>query len=142
MNRRPARTALALACLLTATAAGAQARLRDIGRTEFETSCAGCHGASAKGDGPLKAWLLKAPSDLTLLAQRNGGVFPFQQVREVIDGRTPTEIGPHGSREMPIWGSVYRGQAITPGEGELSPEWTATLKLMALTDYLARIQVR
>lgn len=117
----------------------------DLGKREYATSCAGCHGATAKGDGPLAKHLVKAPTDLTTLARRNTqnpGVYPALRVLETIDGRTSPEIGPHGSREMPIWGTVYRSQAMEPGAGELSPGWYARGRLIALMEYIARIQVR
>ncbi len=114
----------------------------DLGRYEYTNSCASCHGASAKGDGPLARHLVKVPSDLTTLLRRNGGVFPSARVFETIDGRSAIEFGPHGSREMPVWGNIYRAQAIQPGEGELSPDWYARSRMTALVDYLARIQAR
>ena len=46
--------------------------------------------------------------DLRYLSQRNGGVFPSQFVRDVIDGReTRASHGPPG---MPAWGSVFSAQ--------------------------------
>lgn len=124
--------------LLLAAAAQAQP-VADFGRTEFETSCAGCHGVSGKGDGPVARYLTRAPSDLTTLTRRHGGVFPSQRIYETIDGRS-VDIGPHGSREMPVWGRVFRSQAMEPGAGEASPGVTARSRLMALMDHLVRIQ--
>mgnify|MGYP000935158914 FL=1 len=129
----------ALCSLCFVAAAGAQP-VPDLGKTAFETSCSGCHGGSAKGNGPVAKFLIQAPSDLTTLARRNGGVFPFQRVYETIDGRTVVDIGPHGSRDMPIWGRVYRSMALEPGAGEASPGATARARMGSLMDYLARIQ--
>ena len=129
----------ALCSLCFVAAAGAQP-LPDLGKTEFETSCSGCHGGSAKGNGPVAKFLVQAPSDLTTLARRNGGVFPFQRVYETIDGRTVVDIGPHGSRDMPVWGRVYRSVAPGPGAGEASPGATARARMGSLMDYLARTQ--
>ena len=67
-------------------------------------------------------------------------MFPSQRIYETIDGRTSIEIGPHGSREMPIWGRVYRSLAMEPGAGEASPGITARGRMAALMDYLVRIQ--
>ena len=97
-------------------------------------------GMTGKGNGPLKFFLTTLPADLTLLSRRNDGLFPFQRVMEVIDGRTGPTASPHGSREMPVWGKVYRDEASAAGD--YPPEWAARVKLMALTDYLARIQER
>lgn len=129
----------ALAALVLAHGASAQGRV-DLGKREFDNSCASCHGPMAKGDGPMVKYLVAQPSDLTTLARRNGGVFPVQRVTDTIDGRGSVEIGAHGSREMPVWGTVYRSQAIQPGEGELSPDWYARNRIAALVDYLARVQ--
>lgn len=53
---------------------------------------------------------MKPPPTLTRLQRNNGGVFPFDHVYQVIDGRK--EVLVHGPREMPVWGSVYR---VEPG---------------------------
>jgi mono/diheme cytochrome c family protein len=127
----------ATALCLMATSACAQT---DLGKREFETSCASCHGVSARGNGVLAKHLNTAPSDLTVLTRRNGGVFPAQRVSDTIDGRSSVDVGPHGAREMPVWGVIYRAQALQPGEGELSPGWYARGRVLMLVDYLARIQ--
>lgn len=108
----------------------------DIGKSEYEASCASCHGVSGKGDGALYKQLVTPPSDLTTLLKRNGGVFPSQRVREAIDGRRSSEIGPHGLREMPVWGRIYRDEDTQPYELH------ARVRIDALIDYLARIQVK
>ena len=122
----------------------------DMGKSIYQDSCASCHGTAGKGDGPLKAYLVKAPSDLTTLTQRNHGTFPQQRVWEVIDGRSSTEAGPHGSREMPIWGNEFKAQSDRApwwgmpygGLHRGGPEWHVHQKISALVDYLARIQAR
>jgi mono/diheme cytochrome c family protein len=111
----------------------AQSRV-DFGQREYLSSCASCHGVSGKGDGVLVRHLVKAPSDLTLLSRGNGGVFPTQRVWEMIDGGTSTDIGPHGSREMPVWGNVFRS------EDPQAPEGYARSRMAFVLDYLARIQ--
>ena len=111
----------------------AQVRL-DLGKSEYESSCASCHGVSGKGDGAMVGMLTKPPSDLTTLARRNGGVFPVQRVSEMIDGRTSVMIGSHGAREMPVWGHVYRSEDTQPRDLH------ARNRISSLVDYLARIQ--
>jgi mono/diheme cytochrome c family protein len=111
----------------------AQVRL-DLGKSEYESSCASCHGVSGKGDGAMVGMLTKPPSDLTTLAKRNGGVFPVQRISEMIDGRTSVMIGSHGAREMPVWGHVYRSEDTQPRDLH------ARNRISALVDYLARIQ--
>ena len=39
----------------------------DMGKTIYQDNCASCHGATGKGDGALKAYLVKAPSDMTTI---------------------------------------------------------------------------
>ena len=106
----------------------------DFGHREYVASCASCHGASGKGDGVMFKYLVKPPSDLTTLVKRNGGVFPSQRVWETIDGRASTDIGPHGSREMPVWGQIYRSEDTQPRDLH------ARIRITSLIDYLARIQ--
>lgn len=135
--------ALFCACaLFVAGAAGAEAT-PDRGEREFASSCAVCHGAEAKGDGPLRPFLVKPPSDLTTLARRNGGKFPTRDVMDVIDGRAAESIGSHGSRAMPVWGRVYLEQAEEDAERtKLHPEWSVRARIIALLDYLGRVQVK
>ena len=111
----------------------AQGRV-DLGKSEYESSCASCHGLSGKGDGVMTSQLTKPPSDLTTLTKRNGGVFPVQRISEMIDGRTSVVIGSHGAREMPVWGHVYRSEDTQPRDLH------ARNRISSLVDYLSRIQ--
>jgi len=70
---------------------------------EYQSSCAACHGIDAKGAGPVSKELKTPPTDLTVLSKKNNGVFPYDMVYQVIDGRNST-IASHGTHEMPIWG--------------------------------------
>ena len=128
-----------------------QAQLNyDMGKSVYQDNCATCHGATGKGDGPLKAYLVKPPSDLTTITQRNHGTFPHQRVWEVIDGRSSADPGPHGSREMPIWGNEFKTQPERApwwgmpygGMHRGGSEWQVNQRISALVDYLSRIQVR
>lgn len=130
-----------LGATVLAAAAGAcwaQTDSADIGRLEFEGNCASCHGLQGKGDGPMKFYLTKAPSDLTTVARRNGGVFPVQLMWEVIDGRAT--LGAHGGRDMPVWGTVFRRQAAQQPGMASQPEWYVRGRVIALLDYLDRMQ--
>jgi hypothetical protein len=84
----------------------------DAGKTEYLSSCAGCHGLDGKETGPLAPTLKIKPPDLTVIAKKNNGVFPLRAVYEAIDGRNM--IGSHGSREMPIWGCRSTPSPISP----------------------------
>jgi mono/diheme cytochrome c family protein len=108
----------------------------DFGKNEFMASCASCHGVTAKGDGAVSRSLVKAPSDLTTMAKRNGGVFPVQYAWEVIDGRSAKQVGSHGAREMPVWGYIYRAEDTQPADLH------ARNRISSLLDYLVRIQVK
>lgn len=113
-----------------------------LGRTDFKENCASCHGVSGKGDGPVHSFLVKPPSDLTTIARRNGGAFPQELMWEVIDGRWSGEAGPHGSREMPVWGNEFKARAMTqPGDSPRTAEWSARNRIVSLLKYLETIQV-
>ncbi len=75
----------------------------DAGKSEFQSSCATCHGTDGKGKGPLSEQLRVAPADLTMLAKKNNGVFPVSAVYETIYGIR--RIIAHGPPDMPIWGT-------------------------------------
>jgi hypothetical protein len=92
------------------------------------------------GNGELRRFLTVPPSDLSTLARRNGGVFPNQLVWEVIDGRSAIEIGPHGPRTMPVWGQRFRQEALQQPTTAAEPEWTVRNRIVALLDYLSRLQ--
>lgn len=74
------------------------------GRQTYKTYCMNCHGVEGKGDGYLADSLKQQPSDLTVLAQNNGGTYPADRVLASIDGRQAVRL--HGTREMPIWGDA------------------------------------
>jgi mono/diheme cytochrome c family protein len=78
-----------------------------IGKDSFEAYCATCHGADARGNGPIARALKAAPADLTMLASRNRGVFPRDQVKGVLTGSART-VPAHGTTEMPVWGPLFR----------------------------------
>ncbi|MGO9166500.1 MAG: c-type cytochrome [Candidatus Sulfotelmatobacter sp.] len=72
----------------------------------FQHYCAACHGADGRGHGPASVALKHSPPDLTLISQRNGGKFPYQQVKDIIEGKQAA-LPAHGNREMPIWGPIF-----------------------------------
>jgi mono/diheme cytochrome c family protein len=98
----------------------------------FRAYCASCHGADGKGNGPVAPALNSKPSDLTAIAQRNGGVFPAQRMRTIIAG--DAVILAHGSREMPIWGPIFHQVEWDQDLGEV--------RLQNLIKYLQSIQQR
>jgi mono/diheme cytochrome c family protein len=113
----------------------------DFGKREYMQNCASCHGASGKGDGALRGYLTKSPTDLTTLAKQNKGVFPYQRVSEVIDGRQVVAL--HGGRDMPVWGADYVTKSAQDWQDwPYDAEAYARARIIALTDYLNRLQAK
>jgi mono/diheme cytochrome c family protein len=113
----------------------------DLGRREFENNCATCHGMEARGDGPMRPFLVRPPTDLTTLAQRNGGTCPRSRIADLIDGRGLEQPGSHGTRDMPVWGRVYREQSEAQTRGTpFPPEWSVRGRIVSLVDYLQTLQ--
>jgi mono/diheme cytochrome c family protein len=110
----------------------------DAGKLEFQSGCAPCHGSDGKGKGPVSAQLKVAPADLTLLTKKNNGVFPVNSVYEVIDGRKQVEA--HGTREMPIWGFRYMPSPYEAVNPSPATEAAIRARILAIVDYLNRIQ--
>jgi mono/diheme cytochrome c family protein len=139
---------LMIASLAAGFAAAAQAEDFDIGKSEFQSSCASCHGTDAKGDGPVSSQLKVPPPDLTILAKKNNGVFPTNAVYESIYGLKT--IPAHGTREMPIWGYRFNPimnlpHIVDPTYDALDPsrdsrEVVVRTRILAVIDYLNRIQ--
>ncbi len=140
--KTPFTPARVISSLLAVTANAWALTPLEKGRIEYDHQCASCHGTTARGDGPLRPFLVKAPSDLTTLAQRHGGKLPEQQVREMIDGRGMNEPGPHGSREMPVWGQRFREDAQETRMGRWKPERQVRQRLDTLVTYLQSVQVK
>ena len=100
----------------------------------FRTYCASCHGASARGDGPLADSMRTRPANLTEIAKRNMGVFPRDQVFRIIDGRQP--VKGHGGSDMPVWGDVFARSSQVRNEAVI------TERIEALVRYLEGLQAR
>ena len=105
----------------------------DQGGRLFRTHCASCHGVDARGNGPMADQLRLRPSDLTLFAVGNGGVFPADRLREIIDGRHVTS---HGTRDMPIWGEMFQYR------GGVGDKRSIAERIEAIVRFLAGIQTR
>jgi mono/diheme cytochrome c family protein len=106
------------------------------GKADFNKHCAPCHSESGKGNGPeLKVIPDIKPKNLTTIAARNGGVFPYQQVEDTIDGRKV--IPSHKRFDMPFWGVNFQqpGQEFTSAS-----EAKAKQRIDAIVDYVATLQ--
>jgi mono/diheme cytochrome c family protein len=75
------------------------------GEELFTRFCASCHGADARGDGPVSRSLNVAVPDLTTIARRYDE-FPAGLIRDTIDGRG-VDMRSHGTRTMPVWGYEF-----------------------------------
>ena len=89
------------------------------------------HGPSGKGDGPAAAALKKHPSDLTAIKQANHGTFPEKKVANIIRG--DMNLPSHGSKEMPMWGDLFKS---------IGNDSTVQLRIANLTDYLKSLQAQ
>ncbi len=100
------------------------------GEANYKAYCAACHGVSGKGDGPAAPALKVPPTDLTRLAANAGGKFPSMHVETMIrNADNPS----HGSKDMPIWGPVFR--SMSSGN-----QAQVELRLSNLTKYIEALQ--
>lgn len=127
-----------VALVMSAGSAFAQAKIEQApiknvnasdAKAMFDSYCAVCHGKEGKGNGPAASALAKVPADLTKISARNKGTFPDTRVRRYIQGLD--EVAAHGTRDMPMWGSLFNS---------LNRD-TAELRVAALADYIKGMQV-
>jgi mono/diheme cytochrome c family protein len=121
--------------MLSACASGeAQRRQALSGERIYKVSCAACHGADARGTGPVAPLLTVPVPDLTRIAQRRGGDFPELEIFRIIDGQS--DLAGHGPRHMPVWGYEFFGDDV---DDEVAHR-RATDKVDRLVAYLRSIQ--
>jgi hypothetical protein len=130
------------AALIGTSATALAADKLDVGKIQYDTSCAVCHGSAGRGDGPLRSQLVSRVTDLTVLAKNNSGVFPFDRVYQIIDGRQ--EVKAHGPREMPIWGRAFNMQTSVFFENypAYDIESSARSRILSLIEYVYRLQAK
>lgn len=116
---------LAAVFLLTV---GLGAATAQDGRTLYMQYCGACHGVDGKGTGPAAPAMKTPPSDLTML-QKPGEAFPAARVVTHIDGTR--DVPAHGSREMPMYGDVFK-HTKTPAP---------PVAINTLVDYLKTLQM-
>jgi len=95
----------------------------------YKQHCSACHGADAKGHGPERRVLRIPAPDLTTLAKRHGGKFPYAYVTGVL--RFGPGFTSHGSAAMPIWGPLFE---------HYYNQSSAQQRIQNLCDYLATLQ--
>lgn len=129
----------ALAFIACVVVAGSGSAINDTlpptympsGEQMFKQYCAVCHGADARGMGPLAAALKTPPPDLTTLAKHHLDKFPRAYVISIL------QFGPganaHGSSDMPTWGPIFRYY-------DKRNERVVEQRIKNLCDYLASLQ--
>jgi mono/diheme cytochrome c family protein len=130
--------AIVLAALLLRSSPLAEAQEMEViagGEIEYQNYCAVCHGIDGRGQGIMSKYLTVRPTDLTQIAKKSGGAFPFWQVYRTIDGGE--EVRGHGTRDMPVWGDRFRAQA---GGNDSGSRAQAAGRLLGLVFYLQHIQ--
>ena len=134
---------VAAATILFSGSAFSQQLKDDLGKREYDSNCAVCHGEKGRGDGPYTAVIqtIRIP-DLTKLAANNNGVFPFARVYETIDGTQSVKA--HGTTLMPIWGRDYLVQSRESyyDDYRYDPTVFVRARILALTEYVYRLQTK
>jgi mono/diheme cytochrome c family protein len=129
--------ALAASAAVLLAPLGAAAQEEVVGEHDYMQSCAVCHGPEGKGQGTFSPFLSKQMPDLTQLAKRNHGVFPFDDVYRIIDGRA--DVKAHGGRMMPVWGKRYT-EIETPYVNRDAADEIVRGRVLGLAQYLYLIQ--
>ena len=113
----------------------------DMGKNLYDGNCAACHGSTGKGDGFYAERLERGTTvpNLTEVSKKNNGVFPFARVYGLIDGTE--EMMAHGTRDMPIWGREFSTKNLQLNP-YTTPEAFARAKIIALTEYIYRLQAK
>jgi len=96
---------LSLAAMLAVSACGSETE-NTPGQETYMSYCVTCHGTSGQGNGPLAEDLPVAPADLTRLAARNEGAFPYSDVMARIYGY------PDQFHVMPEFGPILAGPTV------------------------------
>jgi mono/diheme cytochrome c family protein len=114
--------------------AGVASEDQEQGRAFYLKYCGACHGESGKGDGVVSGFMRPKPTDLTEIARKAGGTFPFVETMQIIDGRDTRRA--HGDPDMPVWGEIFRPPSGASGDERAQ----VAGKLLILTEYLRSIQ--
>jgi mono/diheme cytochrome c family protein len=101
------------------------------GADMYKQYCAACHGVSGKGNGPAAYALKIPPADLSTLAKRHGGKFPYDYVTAVL--RFGPGVTAHGSTDMPTWGPLFQ---VLDKQNERAVQQ----RVKNLSDYLVSLQ--
>ena len=102
------------------------------GKDMYTEYCASCHGPTGSGNGPAASAMKVPPANLTELASKNGGKFPYAKVQTAIKGDADMPSA-HGSKQMPVWGPTL-WQVSQHNEAQTQ------LRIRNLADYIASLQ--
>jgi mono/diheme cytochrome c family protein len=103
------------------------------GTSIYGQLCASCHGDDARGHGLAAVRLKTPPADLTTLAKRHGGKFPYDYVLTVL--LVGTKVPAHGSPDMPVWFPIFK--VIDNNNKQVVLQ-----RIKNLSDYLASLQAK
>jgi len=111
------------------------------GERMYKQFCAACHGSDGKGHGPAASSLKISPSDLTTLAKRYKGKFPYNYVSSVL--HFGPGVSAHGSSAMPTWGPIFeRLDEHSKGPSPVTREIAVRDRIQNLCDYLVSLQTK
>lgn len=135
ISKFPLVRTLACATLLAVTACQADKAPAYSGSELYTGNCANCHGVYADGMGPAAAAIAQHVPDLRQIAATNGGEYPRDLVRKIVDGREL--IAAHRDDVMPKWGDEFQ---VAEGYSK-DASARVDAKIMALVDYLESVQI-
>jgi mono/diheme cytochrome c family protein len=109
------------------------------GERMYKEFCAACHGSDGRGHGPAASSLKVTPPDLTALAKRHKGKFPYNYVSNIL--YFGPGVSAHGSSAMPTWGPLFQ-RLDEHSEGPIRYDSAITVRdrVRNLSDYLASLQ--
>lgn len=140
MSRSVVRMIAGAGALISTFACGARAAdvapANPPAKAMYLKYCSACHGESGKGDGVVSGFMQPKPTDLTQIAKKNGGSFPFMAVVESIDGTNTVRA--HGDPAMPVWGEVFRADLAA----SFATQSEVRGRVMLITEYLRSIQAK
>jgi len=98
------------------------------GEEMYASYCADCHGRDGRGFVKARPPLA---TDLTTLAKKNNGRFPYAMVRDAIRGEYHGAV--YGPGEMPPWGVLFQ----YVGSGSKAE---VEVRINKLTDFIRTLQ--
>ena len=135
--------AASVLAVFPATSGWAQSSLQSalsLGKASYAANCAACHGDDATGGGSYSQYLNVEPIDLTALSQNAGGVFPFSEVYQLIDGTKMART--HGDfTSMPVWGNYFMEDTLADrGINANDAAHVVQGRILSLVYYLQSLQ--